>query len=138
MSLLRQAEAPGDDTDGGHAERPPEDPDAAGKLVRRLIADFEAAMELPFVPPEKADLLTFADVLRYFHQNYPSDPRVSAGALLSTRHPKGRLIFQVYLTEDEHICLSPSGTPCGRRLLVRKLDGELTERFGGKDLLTFQ
>ena len=152
MSPLRQADVPeggaearergadarGDDLAGGYPGWPPDDPDAAGRLLRRLIADYEAALELPFVPPQKVGLLTFSDVLRYFNQNYPSEPGVSAGALLCTRHPKGRLIFQVYLDEAERICLGPSGTPYGRRLLVRKLDRELTEQFGGKDLFIFR
>lgn len=88
-------------------------------------------------PPVK-DVLTFPDVVAYFADKRPDDPRIRAGALLSRGHPKGRLIFQVFLNEDDNLCKDESGRPYGRRLIARRLDDELAARFGTNELLIFR
>jgi len=88
--------------------------------------------------PPVIDVLTFPDVVAYFADKRPDDPRIRAGALLSRNHPKGRLIFQVFLNEDDKLCSDGSSRPYGRRLIARRLDDELAARFGTKELLIFR
>jgi hypothetical protein len=95
-------------------------------------------LRVPLRRPPVIDVLTFPDVVAYFADKRPGDPRIRAGALLSRSHPKGRLIFQVFLGEDDKLCSDASGRPYGRRLIARRLDDELAARFGTKELLIFR
>jgi hypothetical protein len=111
---------------------------AAGALLGQAVALFDKAFNLPPRRPEVVDLLTFRDVVAYFTDKHPGDPRIKAGALLSGSHPKGRLTFQVFLDEADKLCCDASGNPYGRRLIARRFDDELAARFGTKELLIFR
>jgi hypothetical protein len=84
------------------------------------------------------DTLTLAGAISYFTGQRPADPRVRANALLSAAHPRGYLVFQVFLDEADRVCADASGTPYGRQVIARRLDGELLDYLGGGDLLIFR
>jgi len=111
---------------------------ATGTLLAQAIALFDKTFNLPPRRPDVVDLLTFRDVVAYFTDKHPGDPRIRAGALLSGSHPKGRLTFQVFLDKDDQLCCDASGNPYGRRLIARRFDDELATRFGTKELLIFR
>ncbi len=84
------------------------------------------------------DTLTLADATGYFTAQRPADSRVRASALLSAAHPRGHLVFQVFLDEADRVCADASGTPYGRQVIARHLDGELLDYLGGGHLLIFR
>jgi hypothetical protein len=77
-------------------------------------------------------------VVGYFTDERPDDPHIKAGALLSAGHPRGRVVFQVFLDDADRVCGDASGTPYGRRVIASRLDDELNDYLGGGDLLIFQ
>jgi hypothetical protein len=77
-------------------------------------------------------------VVGYFTDERPDDPQIKAGALLSAEHPRGYVVFQVFLDDDDRVCGDASGTPYGRRVIAGRLDGELNDYLGGGNLLIFQ
>jgi hypothetical protein len=84
------------------------------------------------------DTLTLGDVTGYFAGKRPEDPRVRASALLSAAHPRGHLVFQVFLDEADRVCAGASGTPFGRQVIARRLDDDLLDYLGGGTLLIFR
>jgi hypothetical protein len=118
-------------------ERPHAEPKSVEAVLRQLF-DIVDRVELPRRRPQTVDVLTFRDVVAYFTEKHPADLLISYGALLSTPHPKGRLVFQVFLDEKDKVCSDPDGAPYGRRLIARRFDDELTSYFGGDDLLIFR
>ncbi len=107
-----------------------------GSLVALIQDLFDKIKPTP--NPEVVEVLTFADVVGYFAKQHPSDPRVSAGALVRTPHPKGQLIFQVFLDQGDQVCCDAHGTPYGRRLIASSLDLELTSKFSDHDTVVFR
>jgi hypothetical protein len=88
--------------------------------------------------PDVVDELSFADVVGYFAEQHPGDPRIAAGALLCQPHPKGRLVFLVFLDGQDRPCRDASGVPYGRRMVAASLDAELTDRLRGEQTLIFR
>jgi hypothetical protein len=84
------------------------------------------------------DTLTLAGATGYFTGQRPADPRVRASALLDAARPCGHLVFQVFLDEADRVCADASGTPYGRQVIARCLDGELLDYLGGGNLLIFR
>ena len=84
------------------------------------------------------DEMTYEDAIKYFVNQRPSDSRVKKAAMLKESHSKGQLITQIFLdTNNELVCRS-NGEPYGRKLIVKRLDDELTEAFAGKNLIIFE
>lgn len=83
-------------------------------------------------------IVDFEDVIRYFVEGHPGDPKITAGALLRMPHPNGDLLFQVFLDEADHICLDEGGHPYGRRMVAKSLDRELGQRLSDADLVIFR
>lgn len=111
---------------------------AAGALLWQAIDFFDKTFNLPPRRPKVVDLLTLRDVVAYFTDKHPADARIKAGALLARGHPKGHLVFQVFLDGDDKPCKDASGKPYGRRLIARQFDDELAGRLGTKELLIFR
>lgn len=82
--------------------------------------------------------LTLADATGYFAGQRPADPRVRASALMYAAHPRGNLVFQIFLDEADRVCADASGTPYGRQVIARRLDDELLDYLGGGHLLIFR
>jgi len=122
---------------GKDHERPPADPENIKAVLQQLLA-FLDGVELPRRRPQTVDVLGFRDVVAYFTDEHPADPAISSGAMVCTPHPKGRLVFQVFLDDENKVCSGPSGAPYGRRLIARRFDDELTSYLSGRDLLIFR
>jgi hypothetical protein len=118
--------------------RPLADPRYVQAVLGQLTAVFDQALELPRRRSAEVHMLTFGDVAGYFADERPDDPRIKAGALLSAGHPRGRVVYQVFLDEADRVCGDASGTPYGRRVIAGRLDDELNDYLGGGDLLIFQ
>ena len=122
---------------GADGDRPFSDPGYVQALLAQLAGVFDQAADLRR-RSQTVDTLTFGDVVGYFTDERPGDPRITSGALLSAEHPKGRQVFQVFLDDADRVCSDPSGTPYGRRVIARRLDDELTDYLGGGALLIFR
>ena len=122
---------------GADGDRPFSDPGYVQALLAQLAGVFDQAADLRR-RSQIVDTLTFGDVVGYFTDERPGDPRITSGALLSAEHPKGRQVFQVFLDDADRVCRDPSGTPYGRRVVARRLDDELTDYLGGGALLIFR
>jgi len=85
--------------------------------------------------PEVIPLITYEDAIKYFVSDRPSDPRVNRGAILRKPHPLGYHIIQMFLDENNELVCDSFGKPYGRQLVARKLDEELQDYFGDKDLI---
>ena len=123
--------------------RPLADPGYVQAVLAQLTAVFDQALDLlkaiGIDPDKDVDTLTFADVVGYFTDERPDDPRIRAGALLlSAGHPRGRVVFQVFVDDADRVCGDASGTPYGRRVIAGRLDDELNDYLGGGELLIFQ
>ena len=136
MNIFRRSSSSGNADRASSVVRDLKDSGHMGHLIKELLSVFDR--EFPPRRPQVIDLLTFKDVVAYFTDKHPGDPRIRAGALLSNPHPKGRLIFQVFLDDKDALCVGDDGAPYGRRMVARKLDGELAARFGQQDLLIFR
>lgn len=88
--------------------------------------------------PPTVDVLTFSDVLAYFHTGDPGSLEVKGGGLLRRAHRSGHLVFQFFLDREDHVCVDPSGAPYGRTLVARSFDLELSEKFTPTDLIIFR
>ena len=119
--------------------RPLADPGYVQDVLAQLTTVFDQALDLPRRRSHAVDTLTFGDVVGYFTDERPDDPRIKAGALLlSAGHPQGRVVFQVFLDDADRVCGDASGTPYGRRVIAGRLDDELNDYLGGGELLIFQ
>jgi hypothetical protein len=119
-------------------DRPLADPQYVQAVLRHLALVFDQELDLPRRRSLTVEELTFGDVVDYFTSERPGDPRITAGALLSAGHPQGRLVFQVFLDDQDRVCSDATGTPYGRRVIARRLDHELNDYLGGGDLLIFR
>jgi hypothetical protein len=129
--------------DGGSADGPPReegtrrvDPQQLATLLGLVAGLFE---KLPGRrKPGVVESLSFAEVVGYFTEQHPGDPRIAAGALVCQPHPRGTLVFLVFLDDRDRPCDDPSGAPYGKRMVAASLDDELLDRLHGKQLLIFR
>jgi hypothetical protein len=93
-----------------------------------------------FLPlgPEVVQLLTYGEAIAYFVEHRPADASVVKGAMLLQDHAEGRMLFQMFLDKDSALACDSGGKPYGRRLVVKALDPELEQTFGGKDLVVLE
>jgi len=107
-------------------------------LLRALGNLWDFKLPIRRRQPDVVDELSFADVVGYFAEQHPGDPRIAAGALLCQPHPKGRLVFLVFLDGQDRPCRDASGAPYGRRMVAASFDAELTDRLRGEHTLIFR
>jgi hypothetical protein len=138
MRFFGGGRPPRNSDDDERRSRPLADPGYVQAVLAQLTAVFDQTLDLPGGRSRSVDTLTFADVVGYFTDERPDDPRIKAGALLSAGHPRGRVIFQVFLDDADRVCGDASGTPYGRRVIAGRLDDELNDYLGGGELLIFQ
>ncbi len=86
------------------------------------------------------DVLTFHDVVRYFIESRPADPRIAAGALLRQRRRYTTRYLQFFIDDNDRPVLNNSGIVYGRALEAARVDEELAAAFVGHDnhLLIFR
>ncbi|QIZ70667.1 hypothetical protein [Oxynema aestuarii] len=95
-----------------------------GDLLRDLL-------RLPEVIPE----ITYDDAIKYFVSDRPRNSRIKKGAILRKAHFQGYHIVQMFLDKNNELVCDSLGKPYGRQFVARKLDEELQECFGDKDLI---
>jgi len=88
--------------------------------------------------PRVVQQLTFREVVAYFANKHPGDASIRSGALLWMPHPRGNLIFQLFLDQNDGLCFDGTGRPYGRQLVAMDLDSELSARLRHADLLLFR
>jgi hypothetical protein len=113
------------------------DPQQLASLLGVLAGLFEK-LPAPRRKPGVVESLSFADVVGYFTEQHPGDARIAAGAMVCRPHPRGTLVFLVFLDEQDRPCNDPSGAPYGKRMVAACLDDELLDRLNGKQLLIFR
>ncbi|EDX72427.1 hypothetical protein MC7420_3499 [Coleofasciculus chthonoplastes PCC 7420] len=95
-----------------------------GELLRDL-------MKLPQVIP----VITYEETIKYFVSTRPNDPRIKKGAILRKYHIQGHQISQMFLDKNNELVCDPTGKPYGRQLVAVKLDEELLDTFGNKNVI---
>ena len=79
--------------------------------------------------------LTYKEVIKYFVEERPSDPRVDKGAFVVERHAKGIMTIWTFLDSNNQPVTSDKGKPYYRKLKVTHFDKELEEMLDGQSLL---
>ncbi|NES72372.1 MAG: hypothetical protein F6K24_47850 [Okeania sp. SIO2D1] len=97
-----------------------------GELLHDLL-------KLPEVIPE----MTYDNAIKYFVSDRPNDSKIKKGGILRKSHLQGYHIVQMFLDESNELVCDSLGKPYGRQFIARKLDQELQECFGEKDLIIF-
>jgi len=95
-----------------------------GELLRDILT-------LPDVIP----LITFKEAITYFVSNRPNDPKIKRGAILRQPHRQGHHIIQMFLDKNNELVCDSANQPYGRQLVAIKLDDELLETFGDKNVI---
>ena len=98
---------------------------------------------LPDPPTKTTDQFAYHDAVAWFEKADPGELDVNGGALLRRPGPKGWLLVQVFLKlhpseEGLEIAQDDRGQIRGRRLIARRLDGELEQVFADTDLIIFR
>ncbi|MER5473971.1 hypothetical protein [Streptomyces sp. NPDC002685] len=119
------------------ANEPPPEPAEAIAAALHLLGGM--AIKLAQVPrPLHLNLLTFDEVVRYFVEDRPSAPEVHHGALLTGNgFPRGIPCLQLFVDRGNRPCLTPSGAPYGRFMVVQRMDDELRSLLAGRELVIF-
>ena len=118
--------------DPGHSEM-----QALTNSAHQLIPWLETHIRFSEPKPPTVKTLTMKDVVDYFIENHPFDPALSHGALIRVKCPRGYIVFQVFLSAQDHILTDAAGSPHGRRLIANRMDADLKDRFQGMDLILF-
>jgi hypothetical protein len=85
--------------------------------------------------PDIIPLITYEEAITYFVSNRPNDPRIKRGAILRQPHPRGHHIVQMFLDTNNELVCDSAGKPYGRQLVALKLDEELLDTFGNKNVI---
>jgi hypothetical protein len=89
---------------------------------------FFDAMRHRFPPrPPSVKLLTLQEVVKYFVEERPRDPKVDHGVLLARRRRGRILVSQVFLDAENQPCSGKDGKLYGRMLRVGAFEPELEE-----------
>lgn len=88
--------------------------------------------------PEVVPVMTYEAAIQYFVTDRPSDPRVEKGAILRQPHSQGYHLAQVFLDSNNNLVRRSDGKPYGRQLVAKKLDEELLDTFGPKNLIVVE
>lgn len=80
--------------------------------------------------------LTYENAISYFVENQPPVP-VAKGVMIlePDEHSPYMYFTQLFLDDDDNVVSTHDGSPYGRRLLLRKLDSELSAVFGSKRIV---
>jgi hypothetical protein len=81
--------------------------------------------------------MTYAAVMEYFVTDRPDNKDIVRGAILLQRSLRleGVRLVQVFLDKDLNIVCGSDGRPYGRKMVANKLNRELRDAFGDKNLI---
>ena len=97
------------------------------RLVNTSLVDYETIPEL-----------TYSEVIKYFVEQRPDDPRIVKGAVLLVPQQQGIRTHFLFLDENSDVLSGPDGKVYGKTSLVATFDDELKEAFGDTELLIFE
>lgn len=100
----------------------------------------QAEMGRDRLAQHRVEMLTFGEVMRYFTENRPADPRVAGGALLQRRGITSVQYVQVFLDASDQPLADTQGAVYGRVIRADRVDDALAAAFGrrGNDLVIFR
>ena len=101
-------------------------------LVGKMLMRLDALLQV-----ERKELMGYADAVRIALANCPDSTKDARCLLVKRPDPTGFLLIWVYLDADCKPVLAGDGELAGKKLLVSKLDDELTEFFGDGDTIQF-
>jgi hypothetical protein len=101
-----------------------------------LMAELRTWLNSRFpADPKYVHELSYRDAISYFIDSRPKSDHVTKGAMLRSDHRDGTSLVQVFLDKRDEVVCGDNGQPFGRRLTVGRLDDELAETFGKRDLV---
>jgi len=103
--------------------------------LHNMLCQFTEKVQSFLNPPYTIQVMTYEQAMRYFVEERPRDSRVKKGAIIRKTHPLGYSLMQVFLDANNDLVMRPDGKPYGRQLVAKRLDEELIEFFGNKDML---
>jgi hypothetical protein len=88
----------------------------------------------------KVEILTFQEVVRYFTEDKPDDPRITGGALLRNEEGGGSSRYHQFFIDEKDLPVANDGAIYGRVLRAAEVDDELASAFGRSenDLVIFR
>jgi len=87
--------------------------------------------DLPTVPEELVQILTYEEVIKYLAR-CSSDPEIKKISRKGIVFRQFHALGQTFLDENNQIILDSQAKPYGRQLIAKELDDELKETFGDK------
>ena len=103
---------------------------------KRILAQFKEWMPRILGIPEVQAMITFDEAISYFQSDMPSHSSGTKGVIIRQERPDGQLLGQMFLDTNNQLVCRSDGTPYGRQLVARQLDGRLKATFGNKDLMS--
>ncbi|MCD8487498.1 MAG: hypothetical protein LRZ84_12370 [Desertifilum sp.] len=76
---------------------------------------------------EMLEKITIDEVNNYFKNARPDMTDELKGALICQKHPEGEILDQVFLDKNNKLILDSNEVPIGRRLIIQKLDKQLSK-----------
>jgi hypothetical protein len=104
---------------------------------RRSRRPEDSTRDVP-IDAEEVAVLTFRDVVTWVTKNRPNDKRVVKAAILRETSRRSLKVTTVFLDKDGQLVSGASGIPLGRAQRVGRLDQELEEFFGKRDMVLFE
>lgn len=106
------------------------DVDSQRLLLKKVLELFD-----DFLGVQKAAMITYSEVIRFFVTDRPEDARVTGGALVRRPDISGSLLIWLFLDAADVPLQDGDGKLYGRKLVAMELNDELLECFGDSDVL---
>lgn len=106
------------------------------RAARQSQSDHDVS-EIP-VDEDPVDTLTFRDVVTWLTKNRPEDKRVVKAAVLREQQHGELKVTTVFLNQKGKVIRSVKNIPLGRAQRVARLDQELEDFFGNRDMVLFE
>lgn len=115
---------------------------AANEAIRHVRASRPSGSDRDFpdmpVSAGMVDTLTFRDVVTWLTNNRPDDKRIAKAAVLREAQRNGLKVTTVFLNDKGEVVRDEHDIPLGIAQRVTRLDQELTEFFGNRDMVLFE
>lgn len=87
---------------------------------------------------ERVEVITYEEIVEFLSQSTHQPPAFKQAAIMRSSRPSGIEIRIVYLNEFDKPIQNEGGVNYGRTLLAQRLDKELLEAFGDKNVILVQ
>jgi hypothetical protein len=112
------------------------DVQASAKKLFTMIKTMRA--EAQQVQVQKAEVVTYNEVVEYFVKNRPDNERVVKGALLIQEDPIGKKLTFVFLDASNEPVLRDGKSPYGKTVITQAIDEALLDFSEGRSLIIFE